>query len=1558
MIDAPNLDDFYDLRVVFIGVLWFAVCLLVVSAFHRCQRTHDPAPMLFHLATHFAIAAEVFAIIFAASSHANTKGPSATIDPDEVGRMSNTFQWVQRASVLVWLVMSRWLFYFSPRRVVGFAIAAPVISEWSRISLQLLSGEDIAVVQLVTDCIVITSEVLSFMSVFSWKWLLLTDVQLLFRNLPEVHRHDDPEGDENDVPRVHSVVEYDHDPPTDRVRVADMLPLESEIATENAADEFRAIWRDESLARSIFARWKSTLALLAVIRLVFDALGLLPAYLLRVLVDNVSAAVSGSSDVRLSIVVVALLVASSLLGTFLRTHYNLKLQKIALYNRGLLSDCVTRHVLRTRNSVMFRSNDGNKSQGDIINHITVDTQRIADALGGLFDAWALPLQIAMTLYLLFVQVRFAFAAGLLITLALIPINMVLAKKIAAVNTMMLSHNDERVMRINEVISNIVYVKMCGWSSKIGKWITAPRQQYMRGLRWVKMLDAACVFFWATTPVFVSLATFSLFVAFGGELTAGRVVASLSLFNALILPLNAYPWVINGTVEAFVSLRRLEKFLKEFVRVEQRVRDCEKQRRPIPVFWPSPSDADENDDLSSSQSDDDSGSLSEQAHFLTGSKRRRAVRSATSWSQSRRERSIPSIFDSAVRAPRESDTPSRLAEVSDILIEVDKAKYGFLYLDLEGPIDAGVTLPDDTSPVPRLPPDTSRGLCVTVNRFVARRGQLVTIAGPAGSGKSTFLSALAGEVRRIEGHQAVARASIAFIEQTPFLFQGTIRANITCGAQYRKDHFDSVVKKCALDVDIANFELKEHTRLGDGGSGLSGGQKFRVAIARALYADKALYLIDDFMGCLDADVAAHIVDNVLINLAHNGKCVIVATHNIDLLHRSDCTYSMDRSGCLHLLDRDERRMFLERLNNGVPVSADASDGPQPTALNLSDVETENTDVRRLSTLEGNSVPSQVPVQLSEPSDSIRHGGQLSVPSDDPSESEVGLENKARGNIAWNSVLTYLRYVGWCMVFAVVFLIAAMQSARNLGDWFVTVWVSDSKSTTHELIQMFGILAAVNAVLAVARGVSFAYGGLIAAKRIHDDLLEAILRASYRFFTITSPGRIINRLSRDVYNIDDSLPFIVNILLAQTFLLVGSLVVIVSNSSWIVVALLAPILALNYIVQKPYRQATREVKRLESAARSPVIDELRRILDGGKVVRAMGSDTMNHFLKRGRSSLDVFLRANYNLTVLQAWFTLRLQLIGSLVLLVVGIVTIYDHSPAHAPALGLALAYVSPLTSYVSGLLSAVADTEKQLVSIERVMEYMKAESEAKAVTSTTTSLQLTGSVWPLFGTIQFNDVSLRYESDGPLILRNVTFHVEAGEKIAIVGRTGAGKTSLFVALLRMLKLHRGSISIDSEDICRVDPDELRQRLALFPQDPFIFHGTVRKNVDPFDMATDDEVAVALSRVQLGHISPSFVVEEGGKNLSCGQRYLLALARIMLQQSCVLLLDEPSAKIDRESDSLLWTLLDAHFKESTVIAITHNLSHIDWFDRVLVFDRGVLVNNATPSDFRRDRQGLFT
>lgn len=1269
--------------------------------------------------------------------------------------------------------------------------------------------------------------------------------------------------------------------------------------------------RLSNVSSELTARWRWSFAGLAAVRLVYEALSLIPSLLIRSLIDHFEAeqqtargdSAAAVRGLCVTTGLVAAMVMVNVVGLFLRSQYALAMQKMATDVRGRLSMAVFDVVFHARRSIMESSevnlepssrntaSAGRTTKGQLASLLTVDAYRITDQLPSINDLWALPFQATFALYLLYVQVSVAFFAGLAIALVLVPVNIKLARKITAVNRLMMAANDERSKRVTESLQGIAFIVQAGWCDRVVRWIAAPRAVFMQHLRWVKLLDGWCVFFWATTPLLVPFATFALYAFLlsreglpgGASSSAGTVLAAMSLFNALITPLNAFPWVINGCAEALVSKKRLESFFR---------------------------------------------SISVAAS---------AVNAALAVPAAARN-SVPSDGSGG------GDEPPvlRLQDVTFLHRVTAASGEGDFHLD--------------------------------VKSFHACFGELVVVVGPPASGKTMLVNALAGECFIARGSVvqlpfccplAVGEGTPPMVftsEQPPFLLPASILENITLrppSATLRTvDQFVApALEAVALTEEFGVHRNVAATMVTDGGAGLSGGQQTRVCLARLDYRAscipprRTVWLLDDPVSNLDPRVAQHVVRHCLVRAARDrSACVVVVTSRADslLLPHAHRVYEIVDSTVV---------LSSERWHATPDV------GPPAAAL---------------------AVESQTRAEPTGTSTSPAGGG------------DIDATQQGRVNAA--SIRFYFRAVGawWCMV--VVASLIAMQAARNYSDWYVAAWAGSvvgsvaapSSNTTgdpsasgsrgtaslvanvNEFLSTYAVIVGVNLCVAFVRSFSFSLAGLSAARTVHDTFVQRLFSSTLTSVQRLSVGRIISRCTRDVYVIDDSLPFTLNIVMAQLFLLMGALAIIFAAASWITVGFLLPALLLYYLLQRPYRKAGRELKRQEAAARAPVLDALMVVAEGGVTLRAAGRETLDEFRSWSTDRIEHLQVATMRLAWLTTWFGIRLQVIGAGCLLVVGVavsVAAYLAPPADGSRIGtagLALTYVSPLTGYLAALLSAFTELEKMMVSVERVGEVVgegASDGHALLEPEPTMPPELQSAVppgWPRQGAIDISNLRIAYPRAADekgnhcappvTAVMGVSLAVAAGERVALVGRSGSGKTTLLQAILRLVPFVAGSVCIDGIDILSVDPMLLRSRIGVVTQSPCCFSGTVRTNIDPFDEYSDAAVAHSLRLAGLPVMSLDADVVEAGHNLSRTQRMLLSVARVLLQDARIVLLDEPCASMDDAAERGFYESLRsaACWRDKTVLLVSHGtddaLRHLlvdGTFHRVVRLDRGEQV-----------------
>ncbi|CAF0901581.1 unnamed protein product, partial [Didymodactylos carnosus] len=530
-------------------------------------------------------------------------------------------------------------------------------------------------------------------------------------------------------------------------------------------------------------------------------------------------------------------------------------------------------------------------------------------------------------------------------------------------------------------------------------------------------------------------------------------------------------------------------------------------------------------------------------------------------------------------------------------------------------------------------------------------------------------------------------------------------------------------------------------------------------------------------------------------------------------------------------------------------------------------------------------------------------------------------------------------------------------------------SDDKEFKHFFI-IYVCLAIVNSIFTLIRAFTFAYGGIEAARKMHKMLLNSLLKCSISFFDVTPSGRILNRFSSDTWCVDDSLPFMLNILLANIFSLLGTLV-LSSYGLPEFLFVLIPLAIFYYFIQNYYRWTSREIKRISSVALSPVYANFGETLAGLTTIRAFRH--VKRFVEQNISLVRDSIRTQFASLVASSWLNFRLQLIGIVMVVGVSLIGVFQHIYSHSnPSLvGLSLSYILSVTGLLNGLVTSFTETEKEMVSVERVTQYIDdlPEEETKEQTK---QLQIASDEWLNVTnneeerglSIDYIDVSMKYNQDQARpALDTLSFHIRANEKIGIVGRTGSGKSSLLATLFRTVNLSEGKILLDNIDTTTINRKTLRTKLAIIPQDPFLFSGTIRDNLDPYKRYSDEEIWEILNKCHLYELVRNlaqgldYMVVERGRNLSVGQKQLFCLARALLSKSKVLCLDEATANVDMETDSLIQKSIHDTCKNVTVLTIAHRIQTIMDSDRVLVMDQGKIKEFDSPKILNSDLNSYF-
>lgn len=859
-------------------------------------------------------------------------------------------------------------------------------------------------------------------------------------------------------------------------------------------------------------------------------------------------------------------------------------------------------------------------------------------------------------------------------------------------------------------------------------------------------------------------------------------------------------------------------------------------------------------------------------------------------------------------------------------------------------------------------------------------QMSIVCGPTGSGKTTLIMSLLGETYCLSGQALLPRkkptcqggavSGIAYVAQTAWLQNCSIRENILYGLPFDKERYEKILYMTALTRDLEILEFGDATEVGEKGITLSGGQKQRVAIARAVYSQADIVILDDCLSAVDAHTAKHLYEHCLVGEYMRNRTVILVTHHVGLCIRgAGYVVALDESGSVAASGKP-----LDVIRTGV----------------LGDEITEQTwkDAKEEAAVDG---PIPVVPQTIKAKASLAEGmGKL-----------VQEEKREEGGVKWSVYGTYYYASGGFIFWASVIVLFGCAQASVVGqDYWIRVWsaaydnVKDTvmhvfnmsrgevalpmnalkQVVPESLVQQFSerlsdehgvnvgyylgiyfLIGMLTLVLATVRSLVLFMGSLRASRRIHAQLLDRILRAKVRFFDTTPIGRIVNRFSSDLETIDQALaPSLAYLLYTGIAAIYVILLISAITPSFIIPGFVVALL-FKYIGAY-YLNTSRDMKRLNSVSRSPIYVHFNETVVGVSTIRAFGSQT--RFINVNHTHIDNNNRPFLWMWATNRWLHCRIDCLGAFVGFLTGAVLLASRDWINAGLAGLSLSYALTFTHHILFVVRMYAINEMNMNAIERVHEYLVIEEEPPAhIPETSPRIS-----WPEMGKLSVENLVMQYAPDTPAVLCNVSFETKPREKIGIVGRTGSGKSTLAMSLFRFMEPTSGRILIDGIDIHTIGLDDLRSRLTIIPQDPVLFSGTLRSNLDPFDQYDDATLWAALKRAHLIDAAENAItldspVNENGSNWSQGQRQLIALARALVKKSPLIVLDEATSSVDFDTDHQIQETIRKEFNDSTLLCIAHRIRTVVDYDRILVLDHGEIKEFDTPYNLMTREDSIF-
>ncbi|WWC71394.1 uncharacterized protein I206_105349 [Kwoniella pini CBS 10737] len=1210
-------------------------------------------------------------------------------------------------------------------------------------------------------------------------------------------------------------------------------------------------------------------------------------------------------------------------------HYFVRSMGVGVMSRAALISGIYQQAL-----LFTQKSRGEIPNGKLVNHISTDTSRIDFAAGFAHIIWTAPIQMIVIIIILLVQIGYSALPGIAFLLIMTPLQVMFMKNLFLIRKKAMRWTDKRAKLLQEMLGGMRIVKYMAWETPFLNKVHQIRGMEIKYIRSLLVFRSGMMAFAMSLPTLAAILSFITYSATSHNLQAATIFTVITLFQLMRMPLMMWPMTLSAVADAVNALGRLEAVFDAELITETLKIDRSQEEAVIVEHASFTWDA--------APIEDDDGMMKK----LQGRYGKTLGGPAVSGQKGTAEKTKADKPKKKKRMFWNKKT-KKITAVDEIEAEMASggphdAEAGAQAVGQGAPFEVAAMNEknEDGSHVPEQKIFQLHDIDLAIPK-----GSLTAIVGAIGSGKSSLLQGLMGEMRKTEG-KVTFSGSTSLCAQSPWIQNATVRENILFGQPWNEERYWAAIRDACLEPDLELLEDGDGTEIGEKGINLSGGQKQRVNIARAIYFNSDIIALDDPLSALDAGVGKALFFNAIIG-ALNSKTRILVTH------------------ALHFLPYVDNIIMME-------------DGHIGEMGTFNELKARNGAFARLIREFGNE--EQHDVALETEAEAMNSSGpthtydRTKMVAKGTAHTLMQAEERNTGALKKGTYLQYLKAGNGVFMVPILLVAISFAQATYVITSYWLVWWQEYKWDYGNGFYM-GIYAGLGIMTAITmffQGFSNALINYFASVKIHKNAITRVMFAPQSFFDTTPLGRIMNRFSKDTDTIDNTLSDAMRMAIGTLSNIVGATILLAIVEPYFLIAM--AVVSLLYVHNAAfYRRSSREFKRIDSILRSSLYSHFSESLSGVATIRSYGES--DRFFRDNVYRMDVENRAYYLTIINQRWLGLRLDFLGSLLSFSVAIIVVCSHKVSAASG-GLGLSTIITVQQSFSWLVRQIAEVENDMVGAERIMHYaneldQEAPHQIKEVQPPPT--------WPDEGKIEFNNVKMRYRDELPDVLKGLTLNVGANEKIGVVGRTGAGKSSIMVALFRMAELSGGSIKIDGIDVSKIGLNDLRSGISIIPQDPLLFSGTLRSNIDPFNTKNDIELYDTLRRAHLISNTPrpstsnrlsmsnnesnskrfslDTLIEEEGGNLSVGERSLVSLARALVRNTKVLILDEATASVDVETDSKIQQTIRNEFKDKTLLCIAHRLKTILSYDRILVMADGKVEEFDTPENLFL-KNGIFT